>query len=473
MLFNTTTFLVFFAVFCSFYFSVNETRTRLWIVLLFSNIFYGWWSWKYLALIWLTIFVDFNIAKRIAVTANKTSRKRLLLLSIVTNLGVLAFFKYFNFFVSTLEIAGVGNADWNIFKNIVLPAGLSFYTFQSISYTVDVYRRKQNASQSLLEYSAFVCYFPQLVAGPIERAGHLIPMILAPVAPTRERISSGLFLFSLGFFRKSFADLLAKMVDSVFADLNSATPAAIVFAVLGFGIQIYLDFSGYTDMARGISRIMGVDLMINFRTPYFSLSAKEFWRRWHISLSQWLRDYLYIPLGGNRLGEIGHLRNLMITMLLGGLWHGAGFNFLIWGVLHGFYLCVHSNWMRLSSNFPKAPPFFRWPLLVISWFLTWVAVNYAWLYFRAFSLDSLVLANRKIIEWLLDPKIPMAAAEFKILLIFVIFLDAIYRLRENKTWEIYFSRVQWMRDLVAGFLFSLGFILTVGIPVQQFIYFSF
>lgn len=472
MLFNTTTFFVFFAVFCLFYFSATETRIRLWVVLVFSNIFYGWWSWKYLALIWLTIFIDYNIAKKIAATENKILRKQLLLLSIATNLGVLAFFKYFNFFVSALEATGIGSANWYI-TNIILPAGLSFYTFQSISYTVDVYRHKQNASQSLLEYSAFVCYFPQLVAGPIERAGHLIPMILAPAVPTRERISSGVFLFSIGFFRKSFADLLAKMVDPVFSDLHAATPAAVAFAVLGFGMQIYLDFSGYTDMARGISKIMGIDLMVNFRAPYFSLSAREFWRRWHISLSQWLRDYLYIPLGGNRFGEISHLRNLIITMLLGGLWHGAGFNFLIWGALHGFYLCVHNIWTRLSSNFPKQHPLYHWPFSVISWFLTWVAVNYAWLYFRAFSLESLGLANRKIIAWILNPEIPSAALGFKILLLLLISFDAIYRLSENKKYNIYLSRLHWMRDWVSGIFFSLGFVLAVGTPAQQFIYFSF
>lgn len=473
MLFNSFNFLIFFAVFCAFYFSATQQRVRLWIVLLFSNVFYGWWSWKYLTLIWFTIFVDYTLAKMISESESLYVRKRLLWASVGCNLGVLAIFKYFNFFVSGFEAAGVdGAAQWYI-KNLVLPAGLSFYTFQSISYTFDVYRRKQKAIQSLLEYSAFVCYFPQLVAGPIERAGHLIPMILAPVALTRERMSSGVLLFCLGFFRKSFADVLAQLVEPVFGDVVKAAPAAVVLSIFGFGLQIYLDFSGYSDMARGVSKVMGVDLMINFKAPYLSRSPREFWTRWHISLSQWLRDYLYISLGGNRVGEWRQLMNLMITMLLGGLWHGAGINFIIWGALHGAYLCINHMWLKVSARFSILMDKFKYVFMGVSWLLTWIAVNYAWLYFRCSKFETVVAANHKIVQWLAKPELPAVAHGFAVLLLVVILIDAANRYFEIHPVQKPTSRFLWTQDIVAGLLFTLGFILSIGTPTQQFIYFSF
>jgi D-alanyl-lipoteichoic acid acyltransferase DltB (MBOAT superfamily) len=473
MLFHTPTFLIFFAVFCAFYFSTSEQRVRLWVVLLFSNVFYGWWSWKYLALLWFTVLVDYLIAKKIQDTQSKKRKKLFLYASLSCNLVILCLFKYFNFFINVIEESGVDQVnDWYI-HNLILPAGLSFYTFQSMSYTIDVYRGKQAAMRSLLQYAAFVCYFPQLVAGPIERASHLVPMILAPLAPTRERLSSGIFLFCLGFFRKSVADVIAQMVDPIFSDLPNASPVAVVCAIFGFGMQVYLDFSGYTDMARGVSKVMGIDLMINFRAPYLSCSPQEFWRRWHISLSQWLRDYLYIPLGGNRAGEVGHLMNLMITMLLGGLWHGAGLNFLFWGGLHGFYLCIHSV---LSKYYEKSAPFlsnYRFLSGFCSWFVTWICINYAWLYFRCSSFDAVMLANHKIGSWLLHPELPQVTNGIWLLFFILLVIDLANRFLENRPLSRLSCRMLLLQDMMAAFFFTSGFILTAGVPTQQFIYFNF
>lgn len=272
MLFHTPTFLIFFIAFSILYFSQKRKTLRLLVLLGFSNIFYGWWDWRYLALLWLTVFVDFFVAKAMGLTENIKRRKLLLVFSLVTNLGILAIFKYFNFFVESVEmVAGVSVSNWYL-RELILPVGLSFYTFQSIAYTLDVYRKKQEPVQNLLSYAAYVCYFPQMVAGPIERAGHLLPQILNPAQPTRERIADGTLLFCLGLFRKAVADTIGIMVNPVFQNLQGSTPSEVVFAVFGFGLQIYLDFSGYIDMARGVSKIMGIDLMLNFKTPYLSCS---------------------------------------------------------------------------------------------------------------------------------------------------------------------------------------------------------
>jgi D-alanyl-lipoteichoic acid acyltransferase DltB (MBOAT superfamily) len=300
--------------------------------------------------LWLTIVVDFYISKRISRLEKKSARLGLLLFSISINIGILFFFKYYNFFIDSVSILGIDNlADWSL-PNLVLPVGISFYIFQSLSYSIDVYRRRIQPVDSIIDYAAFVCYFPQLVAGPIERLENLLPQLLKPRKLTYSIFVSGFFLFCFGFLRKSFADTLATMIDPVFANVLTSTPTTVLLAVFGFGLQIYLDFTGYVDMARGISRIIGVELSINFDAPYTSSSPREFWRRWHISLSGWLRDYLYISLGGNRYGLPRHVFALMLTMILGGLWHGAGANFLIWGFLHGLYLVAFLFIDRLVTH---------------------------------------------------------------------------------------------------------------------------
>lgn len=476
MLFHTPTFLIFFLLFCACYFPLHNGSARGVILLGFSNVFYGWWDWRYLALLWVTIFVDYYVARAMGRTNNSNRRKLLITFSLVTNLGILGVFKYFNFFIESVEqVAGI-NVPSGYLRELILPVGLSFYTFQSISYTLDVYRRKVESVRSLLDYATFVCYFPQLVAGPIERAGHLLHQILNPAKPTRERISDGTLLFCLGFFRKAMADTFAIMVNPVFQNLSAASPADVVFGIFGFGLQIYLDFSGYTDMARGISKIMGIDLMMNFKTPYLSLSPREFWRRWHISLSLWLRDYLYISLGGNRRGLPRHLGNLMITMLLGGLWHGAGFNFIIWGALHGTYLCVNTMAIMRYQMAPAGQTNRGIFSSVLAWAGTFLLVNYAWLYFRCSTFAEAMVANRKIISWLGSPKIPAVLPGVVILVLIIVGIDLVGRVLERRNYRKPYedsSSIAVMQGVTSGIFLVIGLALLVGIPTQQFIYFQF
>ena len=476
MLFHTPTFVIFFLTFALFYFAAINKPSRLLILIVFSNVFYGWWDWRYLALLWLTILVDYFVAKEIGKTTNDNRRRLFLVSSLVTNLGILAVFKYFNFFVESVEaLAGVNVSNWYL-RELILPVGLSFYTFQSIAYIIDVYRKKQEPIQNLLQYAAYVCYFPQMVAGPIERAAHLLPQILNPAKITRERISEGTLLFCLGLFKKSLADTFAVMVNPAFQNIQAATPAEVVFAIFGFGLQIYLDFSGYIDMARGISKIMGIDLMLNFKTPYLSLSVKEFWRRWHISLSSWLRDYLYISLGGSRNGFAKHLSNLMITMVLGGLWHGAGLNFIIWGALHGGFLVINNLYTRC---FPAIDEKRRFTLIarnIFSWACTFIAVNYAWLYFRCVTFSDAMVANAKIFSWLKSPEMPKVYSGVVVLIFIVLAIDVTQRLLENNNYKnIYRDSVvpASLQGVLAGIFLVGGIAFLLGVPTQQFIYFQF
>ena len=484
MLFHTSTFLVFFIAFLAVYLPARRTGAGPFVILAFSNVFYGWWSWKFLGLLWITIIGDYYMARWMAATPDRSRRRLLLMVSLVTNLGILAFFKYFNFFVESAAAVGVARAvSWRI-EDIVLPVGISFYVFQSLSYTIDVYRGRERPVTNLIEYAAFVCYFPQLVAGPIERIGHLLPQIVKPAPATAERFTSGAFLFAIGFFRKAVADTLATFVDPVFANLNDATPAQVVMSIFGFGLQIYLDFTGYVDMARGVSRIIGIDLMVNFDAPYTSLNVREFWRRWHISLSQWLRDYLYISLGGNRYGMPRHLANLMITMVLGGLWHGAGLNFMIWGALHGLYLSVNTLWQawldrrraRRAAPPPARPKWQRVASGAGAWLLTFLVVNYAWLYFRLPDFQGARVANRKIGEWLLSPGLPPVNATLLLLLAIVVLMDLVIRFRPGQMHLLIPSltpRRAVLQGAAGGILFLVGLVLLAGVPTQQFIYFQF
>ncbi len=504
MLFHTSTFVLFFALFLLFYVPARRTRGGPLVILVFSSIFYGWWSWKFLGLLWVTLVADYWLARLLAASESPVRRKLFVTVSLVTNLGILGFFKYFNFFVESAAGMGVARAvNWRI-EDIVLPVGISFYVFQSLSYTIDVYRREEKPVRSFIDYAAFVCYFPQLVAGPIERLRHLLPQIVKPAPITPERVTAGAFLFAVGFFRKAIADTLATFVDPTFANLNDATPVQVVLAVFGFGLQIYLDFTGYVDMARGVSRIIGIDLMLNFNAPYTSTSIREFWRRWHISLSQWLRDYLYISLGGSRHGMPRHLANLMVTMLLGGLWHGAGVNFLIWGGLHGVYLIVNTFWGRVvetrralqpgrlarigwleiwvGATVAAAPRSERssraWRIVrvALSWLVTWLAVNYAWLYFRVPTFNGAMLANRKIGEWLLHPTLPGFSPALVALVLLTVGMELIIRFRkdspERDAYQLTFPRAV-AQGAIGAVLFLAGLVLLAGVPTQQFIYFQF
>lgn len=316
-----------------------------------------------------------------------SARKILLFLSMAVNLGILGIFKYANFFVDSFAemLGGLGLNPNEPFLSVVLPVGISFYTFQTMSYTIDVYRRRLEPVSDFVIFATFVAYFPQLVAGPIERARILLPQLQRhDRSVNAETVQSGLGLILLGLFKKVvLADGVASAADRAFNDPASLSWVSVVVGVLAFSIQIYGDFSGYTDIARGVSRLLGIELTLNFAQPYLSRNITEFWRRWHISLSNWLRDYLYISLGGNRKGTIRTYVNLMATMLLGGLWHGASFNFVIWGGLHGLFLVIHR--LFLGGVVADGPLRFKH---LPSIMMTFVAVSVVWIFFRAEDLAA-------------------------------------------------------------------------------------
>jgi D-alanyl-lipoteichoic acid acyltransferase DltB (MBOAT superfamily) len=340
-----------------------------------------------------TIVVDYNIGRKIHEQTEEKKRKRLLFLSIFANLLVLCFFKYFNFFLQSTErvLSGIGLSVDMPLLNIILPVGISFYTFQSMSYVVDIYRRQIKPTDNIVHYATYVSFFPQLVAGPIERASRLLPQLVSKRKPTYEQITEGCYLIYWGLFKKLFiADNLARIVDPIY---NAPDPSStqIIVGTYAFAFQIYCDFSAYSDIARGLAKTMGVDLMLNFNLPYTAKNPAEFWKRWHISLSTWLRDYLYKPLGGNRSGKLNTARNLMVTMLLGGLWHGANTNFVIWGAFQGCLLVIHRAYRVFADSYltKLVPDTYKATASklnrFISWFVFFHLMCIGWLLFRATS----------------------------------------------------------------------------------------
>ena len=344
MLFNSWKFVVFFLVVLGVYRSLRSVRAQNWLLLIASYYFYGAWNERFLVLIALSTLVDWYAALKIDEAQDPRRRKLFLAVSMTANLCLLGFFKYYNFgiesFASLLEAVGL-QANLPTLR-IILPVGISFYTFQSMSYTIDVYRREIPPTRSLRDFALYVAYFPQLVAGPIERSTNLLPQLQQPRRRlSREDVRVAVAWILLGYFKKVvMADTLGLMVDNAYTHTEDMTGAIMFVAGAGFALQVYCDFAGYTLIARGVSRLMGIDLMRNFRMPFLARSTREAWTRWHISLSTWLRDYLYIPLGGSRGTKLFHYRNLMLTMLLGGLWHGAAWPKVLWGGWNGLLLVL-------------------------------------------------------------------------------------------------------------------------------------
>jgi D-alanyl-lipoteichoic acid acyltransferase DltB (MBOAT superfamily) len=350
MLFNSLIFLGFLAVVLLIYPRLKLRGQNLFL-LAASYVFYGTWDWRFTSLLAVSTIVDYYVGRHLHASDDVKRRKRLLLLSVCVNLGILGFFKYFNFFADSLSVllAGVGFAADMPTLRIVLPVGISFYTFQTMSYTIDIYRRRLEPTRNFIDFALFVSFFPQLVAGPIERARVLLPQIAAPRTVDRRLIYTGINLILMGYFKKvAIADTLSPIVESAFSNPAGLSSGALLTGVYGFAFQVYGDFSGYTDIARGVARLLGFELMENFNAPYLSRSITEFWRRWHISLSTWLRDYLYIALGGSRKGSVRTYVNLFLTMLLAGLWHGAAWTFVVFGALHGVYLTIER--IRLGGD---------------------------------------------------------------------------------------------------------------------------
>lgn len=397
LIFSSGLFLFLFLFFSLIYTILrHRTTARLTFVLLFSYYFYYKSSGTYFFLLGLVTCTDFLIARRMDTLHKKAARKALLALSLTINLGLLCYFKYTNFFYEML--APLWNGDYHPL-NIFLPVGISFFTFQSLSYTIDVYRRQLSPLDSLLDYAFYVSFFPQLVAGPIVRAKDFIPQIRQPLTITSEMFGRGVFLIATGLFKKAvISDYISvNFVERVFAEPSLYSGIENLLGVYGYALQIYCDFSGYSDMAIGLALLLGFHFPINFNSPYKSLSVTEFWRRWHISLSSWLKDYLYISLGGNRKGNIRTYINLFITMLLGGLWHGASWNFVVWGGLHGLALTAHKWWSRvLLPSIGIDPLSFkekvaRFPMVLVRfvpWFVTFHFVCLCWIFFRQSTFES-------------------------------------------------------------------------------------
>ncbi|QDU68006.1 MBOAT family O-acyltransferase [Engelhardtia mirabilis] len=392
MLFNSLHFLWFFALVWGVYWALGR-RPRLQNLLLLaaSNFFYGYWDWRFLGLIWASTLIDFACGlafERPGMTG--TRRRAVLGISLASNLGLLGFFKYFDFFAASaaelLASLGLGAHEWTL--GVILPVGISFYTFQTLSYTIDRYRGTIPAERSLVDFATYVAFFPQLVAGPIVRAAEFLPQVRARRVFRWSDQLEGLELALWGLFKKVvLADNLAPAVNAVFAGGGDEVGyLARIVGVYAFTLQIYGDFSGYTDIARGCAQAMGFRFPWNFRMPYFASDPQEFWRRWHISLSSWLRDYLYISLGGNRGGALVTYRNLMLTMLLGGLWHGAAWNFVLWGGYQGLLLSLHRAWSRRPSYRPASTRLGA----AVRWVCFLQLVVLGWLFFRAESMAQIV-----------------------------------------------------------------------------------
>ncbi|WP_224365527.1 MBOAT family O-acyltransferase [Hyalangium versicolor] len=385
MLFNTVLFWLFFAAFfVAFHFVARTRVTKLWLVVVGSLLFYGAWDLRCVPLLLGTALLDFWIALLLSRSDDERKRRALLAVSIVANLGVLGFFKYARFFADSahglLGVLGVSLPEPTF--SLLLPAGISFYTFQSMSYTIDVYRRELTARERPEEFLAAVSFFPHLVAGPIIRASVLLPQFEKMEAPRWEQARRGYLLIAVGLFKKTVADLLAAPSDSLFQASGASSALEAWTGALAFTGQIYADFSGYTDIAIGVALLLGFVLPPNFDLPYLATSPIDFWRRWHLSLSTWLRDYLYIPLGGNRNGRY---RNLLLTMLLGGLWHGANWTFVLWGLYHGLLLVAAH---LLVGRFPALK---QTPSAAVLWLKrlgTFYLVVLGWVLFRAENVSS-------------------------------------------------------------------------------------
>jgi len=395
VLFIEYRFLAFFLVVFAGHWALRPSWARKVWLLVASYGFYAAWDWRFLALIWTSTLVNYLVGLRLRVEEREQRRRVLLTASVIVNLGLLGFFKYFGFFVdSAVELLGwLGLDPGRPAVEIVLPVGISFFTFQAMSYTIDGYRRVLTPTRDLLDVALFVAFFPQLVAGPIVRAADFMPQLLSRRVFAEVAVRPALVLFLVGFVKKAvLADNAAVVADAYFSDPAAASGFAAFLGVGAYAAQIYGDFSGYSDMAIALGALLGYRLPLNFDYPYLARNITDFWRRWHISLSTWLRDYLYVPLGGNRGGRLFTYRNLMLTMLLGGLWHGAAWRFVVWGGLHGVALIAHREWVRRRPDGLRVP---GGAVLATAATLYWVCL--AWIFFRAQDLETAWTATRSFL----------------------------------------------------------------------------
>jgi len=385
MLFNSSIFILFLAVTLAAYYLLPKKGTK-YLLLAASYFFYGWWDWRFLGLIAASTVIDYFTAIGLGRSHFPRTRKHLLLISIAFNLSMLGVFKYFNFFADTLHttLASFGLSISPAHLNVILPVGISFYTFQTMGYTIDVYRRNLQPEKHFISFATYVAFFPQLVAGPIERASHLLPQIREKRVVDKAGIYEGLWLMLWGYFLKIFmADNLSLIVDSIYSSSQAISGIDLIICHYAFAFQIFGDFAGYSYIAIGVAKLFGVNLNENFLFPYFVKTPSEFWRNWHISLSSWLRDYLYRPLGGNRVGTSLIYRNLMLTMILGGLWHGAAWHYVLWGVYQGLILVLF-RLIPAGKGVSSARP-----VQIIRIFIMFNLTCLGWMIFRTPDLTTL------------------------------------------------------------------------------------
>ncbi|WP_180994007.1 MULTISPECIES: MBOAT family O-acyltransferase [Arenibacter] len=451
----------------------NDKRLKIRIIFLLFASYYFYMSWNpiFILLILFSTIVDYIAGQKIYNSTSKSQKRLFLILSLITNLGFLGYFKYVNFFLGTLnDISGA-----NFFVDVVLPVGISFYTFQSMCYTIDIYYGKMKPSKNFFEFSLYVTFFPQLVAGPIVRAKDFIPQLKVNQYFKDINFQLAANYFILGLVKKVLiADNIAKFSDPVFANPDLHGTLSTWIGVMAYSVQIYCDFSGYSDMAIGVAAILGLKLMENFNMPYNATNITAFWRKWHISLSSWLRDYLFIPLGGSRVSKkVFYYRNLMITMLLGGLWHGASWNFVVWGGLHGLALIAHKLYStRYSSSF-KFSRISASVYTVLSWIVTMVFVMVTWVFFRAQTFDdaALLLKNMFSFKESVNYTVPMALVALLAIVITGHFLGSkFFKIVEEKQDHIFNN------PYIQGAAFGLGIFLVLlfgSNDNQAFIYFQF
>lgn len=394
MLFNSIEFIIFLPLFFGLYWSLNKKSHRVQNILLLvgSYVFYGWWDYRFLGLLFLSTVVDFYASRTIYRSDKKAVKRAAMISSLVFNIGILFFFKYYNFFIdSFLELFGGDLSKSSIYLiNVILPVGISFYTFQTLSYTLDVYHEKLKPSNDFIDLAVYVSFFPQLVAGPIERATHFLPQVQNKRTFDFQTAKDGIQLMLIGFFKKLvIADAFAKAIDDVFINHDNLGYLSLIIGAVMFAFQIYCDFSGYSDIARGLAKILGFELMLNFRFPYFSQSIAEFWRRWHISLSTWFRDYLYIPLGGSRVPFWKAVRNVFVIFLVSGFWHGANWTFIFWGLIHALLFVPSFIAKKLNIHFKEpASKFLSNVLAVLRTLYVFVLATIAWVFFRAENISE-------------------------------------------------------------------------------------
>lgn len=386
MLFNTLEYFIFILIsFFSYWFLIKNQKGRNIFLLVVSYIFYGWWDWKFLGLIIGSTLLDYWIGLKLSKSTNEKRRKILLFTSLVFNLGVLGIFKYYNFFVDSLFEIFPSIKDDALLINVILPVGISFYTFQTLSYSIDVYRRKISASKDIVAFAAFVCFFPQLVAGPIERAKDLLPQFSKVKKFASDAGFMGMKLILWGLFKKSvIADNVSVYVDKIFDNYESFDASVLALGTFLFATQIYCDFSGYSDIAIGSAKLFGFDLSKNFKFPYFSKGIAEFWKKWHISLTNWFKDYVYIPLGGSRVSVIKVIRNTLIVFIISGIWHGANWTYVVWGVMHGLFFIPVLLLKAYNVNTTFLDKKFIAPVRIV---MTFIFVSVLWVVFRAESIQ--------------------------------------------------------------------------------------